>query len=89
MLALIVYFAFNVYALGLIIYVACTWIQHPTAAKVREWLHRWYEPVLEALRRAIKPVTIGTKRVDFTPLVLLVGIMIARKLVVSSFLFLF
>ena len=77
--------AFNAYALGLIVYSACTWVQHPTAAKVRAWLHRWYDPVLRPLRRAIKPVQMGATRVDFAPLALLIGIMLVRRFVASLF----
>ena len=85
MLARLVYMAFNVYALGLIVYSACTWVQHPQASRVRAWLHRWYDPVLGQLRRIIRPVQMGTSRVDFAPLALLVGIMVVRRFVASLF----
>ena len=85
MLARLVYTAFNIYALGLIVYAACTWVQHPTATKIKAWLHRWYDPLLASLRRVIKPVQIGTARVDFAPWAFLAGILIARQLVVSLF----
>ena len=85
MLARFVYMTFNIYALGLIVYTACTWFQHPLAMKTRAWLHKWYSPVLSSLRRVIKPVQMGSKGVDFAPLAFLAGIVIARKLVVFLF----
>ena len=83
MLARLVYLAFNVYALGLIAYAACSWLRFPQASAARNWLQRWYEPLLSPLRRAVKPVQIGDARVDLSTMLLLVGIVIARELVVS------
>lgn len=85
MLARLVYIAFNAYALGLIVYSACTWVQHPTATRLRAWLHKWYDPVLSPLRRVIRPVQVGASRVDFAPLALLVGLMILRRIIASFF----
>ena len=83
MMGRLVYMIFNAYILGLIVYSMCTWVQRPTATKVRAWLHKWYDPVLGSLRRVIKPTQMGSTSVDFAPLAFLVGLVMARKLVVS------
>lgn len=72
----------NVYALGLVVYTVLSWINNPNATKVRVWLEKLYLPVLTFIRTKIKPMNIGNgKLVDFSPVILLVSIMIVRKIV--------
>ncbi|OHB67576.1 MAG: hypothetical protein A2Y77_09990 [Planctomycetes bacterium RBG_13_62_9] len=83
MLVQLVTFAFNVYAMGLIIYGLCSWLPQPGGKRVRDWLRPWYEPVLERVRRVVKPVRIGSTNVDFSALVVLIGIVIVRKITLA------
>ena len=83
LLAQLVDLASSVYALGLFVYAVCIWIRHAQAQAAAKWLKRWYDPFLLPLRKAIKPVTLGKMAVDFTPMVLLLGIVIARKVLIA------
>lgn len=82
MVAKIVYFLFSAYSMGLIVYVLCSWVKHPKVTALRSWLGKWYEPFLDPLRREIKRLTKGEMALDFSPLILLVGISVVRWLVV-------
>ena len=72
----------DVYAGGLFVYVICSWISGPTALSVRKWLGRAYEPVLVQIRRVIKPAQFGGRYIDFTPLILLFAVQLARRCVI-------
>lgn len=80
MLVQLVGLAFNVYGFGLFVYVLCSWVRHPKMRKVENWLKPWYEPLFERVRRVIKPIPVGKIRVDITPMIILIGIVILRKL---------
>lgn len=79
----IFYLAFNAYALGLLAFVITTWIRHPRVEPARVWLSAWYEPVLLAMRRRIRPVRLGQSRVDLTPVLLFLAIVLLRQIVVA------
>jgi uncharacterized protein YggT (Ycf19 family) len=83
MLAQLVAMAFDVYGLGLIAYAVCSWIPYPQAKKLENWLRPWYEPLLRQIRRVIKPLAYHTTRVDLTPLVLFLGLVLARKMILA------
>jgi len=83
MLARIVYYAFNIYALGLIAYVVCSWISGPRIATFRTWLHRWYIPFLSPIRRLLKPIRLGEVYLDLSSMILLIAIYLLREVVVS------
>ena len=57
------------------------WIQvpsdHPVGA-VRRGLATIVDPVLRPLRRVLPPVRIGMGALDFSPLILIIGIVILR-----------
>ncbi len=72
---------FNVYALGLVVYTVLSWINNPSANKIRAWLEKLYLPLLTFIRTKIKPINTGNKLMDFSPVILLVGIMIVRKII--------
>lgn len=76
-------FLFNVYALGLLVYVVLSWIQNPNTDKMRRFLEGFYMPFLLPLRKFIKPVFFGGTGLDLTPIVLLVGIVIVRQIAIS------
>ena len=79
MLAQLVALAFNVYGLGLFVYVLCSWVRHPKIKMIENWLKPWYEPLFERVRRVIKPIPVGKIKVDITPMIILIGIVILRK----------
>lgn len=83
MLAQLVAFVFNVYLLGLAVFTICSWVNYPQIKKFYNWLRPWYEPLLQRLRRVIKPLRVGTTYFDFTPLVAMIGIVIARKVLMA------
>ena len=60
------------------------WIQvpsdHPVGA-VRRGLATVVDPVLRPLRRVIPPVRIGMGALDFSPLILIVGIVILQGVI--------
>ena len=81
----IIYLIFNVYALGLLVYIISSWIQHPQVDTARKWLGKWYLPFLIPLRNVIKPIKLGTSSLDITPMILLCAICLIRELVRSLF----
>jgi uncharacterized protein YggT (Ycf19 family) len=66
----LLYWAFQLYGIGLFAYVVLSWIDNPTARAWRAWLERFYSPFLTPLRRFIKPLPVGTMLLDVTPLIL-------------------
>lgn len=83
LLATIVHYAFGVFALGLLTYVVCSWIDLASARRLRLWLARWYEPFLAPLRRAIPAPMIGHSAVDLSPLLLYIMVVILKRLILS------
>lgn len=81
-LARMVDFVINVYAVGLLVYVLCTWIVEPRAERLARWLGRFYLPFLTPLQRHIRPTKVGSLTIDFSPWALLAGILLFRGLVV-------
>ena len=79
----IVDLAFEAYAVGCIVYAVCSWISHPQAKKLENWLRPWYEPLLQQIRRVVRPILCKTTCIDVAPLVLLLGLAIARKVVLA------
>ena len=73
----------DLYALGLLIYVILSWVQNPTADRVREGLGRLYLPLLRPLRAALKPVIIGGTALDLSPIVLFLAITLVRRFFLS------
>ena len=82
-IARLIHFVFNLYALGLLIYVVLGWIQNPSTEGARRWLEKFYLPFLTPLRQTIKPTNLGGNWVDLTPLVLLLLIWVARYILIS------
>lgn len=83
LLAALVNLIVTAYLAGLLVYVVSCWIKDPRAQAIREWLKKWYEPLLQPLRRFFKPVRTGSYAVDYTPMVLLFAIVLARKLLIA------
>ena len=77
----LVYFIFNAYALGLVVYVVCPWVGHEKTRAVAKRLDPFYAPILERIRHVVKPLKLGTAHIDITPMILLFGIVVARKVI--------
>ena len=84
-MAAIIYLAFNIYSLGLLVYVVCSWINHPTALNLKRRLQQWYEPLLKPIQAVLPPVSIGNNRIDLSPALLFVAIWLLRSMVVPLF----
>jgi uncharacterized protein YggT (Ycf19 family) len=70
----------DVYTLGLIVYTFCSWVRHTKVKALEKWLSPLYDWALQPIRKVIKPLKLGTTHVDFTPMLLLFGILIIRRL---------
>jgi len=81
--ARLVYFAFNVYALGLLVWAALSWFPQARARQARTWMDRFYAPPVTVIRTHIKPFNVGGKGIDFSPAIFLFAILAARWVVVS------
>ena len=81
----IIYLLFNVYAIGLLVYIVCSWVTHPKATDIKHWLQKWYEPLLKPIQSIVPSVKIGTNSIDLSPALLLLAILLLRSLVVSLF----
>lgn len=81
--ARLIYFVFNLYALGLFVWAALSWFPQTRAQQARTWMGRFYAPPVDAIRTHIKPVNVGGKGIDFSPAIFLLAILAARWVVVS------
>jgi uncharacterized protein YggT (Ycf19 family) len=81
MLDRLIQLLFSTYAIGLLFYVVLSFAHHPQATRPRKWLEQFYLPFLLPLRQVFRPVHVGSQQVDFSPLLLLAGILIVRELV--------
>ena len=78
----LVYFVFNAYALGLVVYTLCSWVNHEKVKAVEKWLSPLYDWALQRIRRVVPPLKFGpTHHIDITPMILLFGVIVARKVV--------
>jgi len=82
-IARIIHYMFSFYELGLLVYVLCSWIAHPSAQRFRLWLARWYEPVLLSIRRFMPTLRFGYTALDLSPIVLFIGLSIVKGLLLS------
>lgn len=83
--ARIIHYAFSIYELGLLAYVVCSWIADPDAHRFRMWFSRWYEPLLAPIRRAIPSPRLGCTAIDLSPILLFIGLSLAKGLILSLF----
>jgi uncharacterized protein YggT (Ycf19 family) len=79
----LIHYAFSIYALGLMAYVVCSWLVHPDANRLRLWLSRWYDPLLTPIRRVIPAPRFGYTAIDLSPVVLFIGLSLAKGLLLS------
>ncbi len=85
MIALIrlIYALFNIYALGLVIYIVLSWIRGPFPGQARARLEPFYRPFLDGLRKAVGPLRVGGQMLDLSTAILLMAILLVRDLIVS------
>jgi len=81
MLIRVVYLATSIYSFGLIAYVVLTWVNHPQAMQARSWLGNYYKPVLEQIKRVIKPIKMGNVALDLSPIILFFAVGFIGKLI--------
>lgn len=72
---------FAAYALALLVYLVLPRGGHPRLVAARRALTVTYEHVLFFLRAYVRPVRLGMSTLDPSPLVLLVGIIVARTII--------
>ena len=82
-LAKLIYYVFSIYELGLLLYILCSWIAHPLVYAPRQALARWYEPLLDPIRRWIPAPRLGGASIDFSPLLLLIVLAMVQRFVVA------
>ena len=82
-LAKLIYYVFSTYELGLLLYILCSWIANPSANALRQALARWYEPILDPIRRWIPVPRLGGASIDFSPVLLLIVLTMVQRFVVS------
>ena len=83
LIARIIHMIFGVYTLGLVVYSLLSWVRTPTTIGWQRWLGRYYEPVLQPIRRRIRPVVFGGMAIDLSTLILLLVLMVAKSMVIS------
>jgi YggT family protein len=73
-----------VYALLVLAWVILSWVQvgstHPIG-RVQIFLDRIIYPVILPLRRIIPPLRLGGAMIDLSPLVLLLGLQLLRRII--------
>ncbi len=73
----------DIYALGLLVYVVLSWIESPGAIKARQWLGRFYEPLLNPLRGMLRSINLSSVSLDLSPIALFILIIIVRRILLS------
>ncbi len=81
--ATIIYILFNIYAIGLVVYIVCSWLDNPSVQNFKNNLGRGYKPFLDSIQRVIRPVRFGDSYIDFAPIILLIIIYLLRWVITS------
>jgi YggT family protein len=73
----------SVYFLAVLAWVVLSWIpissEHPLG-RIQSFLDRIIEPVIRPIRRVVPPLRLGGGALDLSPIILLVGIQLLRRL---------
>jgi YggT family protein len=76
--------ALYLYFLAVFAWVVLSWIPmssgHPLG-RVKHFLDRIIEPVIRPIRRVIPPIRLGGGALDLSPVILLIGIQLIRRLI--------
>ena len=70
----------DLYSLIVFVAVVLSWIQLPPTNPIAQFVHNLTEPALEPIRRMLPPVS----GIDFSPLVLLLGLRLLSSLFVPA-----
>ena len=70
----------DLYSLIVFVAVVLSWIQLPPTNPIVQFVHNLTEPALEPIRRMLPPVS----GIDFSPLVLLLGLRLLSSLFVPA-----
>jgi YggT family protein len=74
----------NIYALVVLAWVILSWVQvsstHPLG-RVQVFLDRLIYPLILPLRRVLPPLRLGGAMIDLSPLVLIFGVQIIRRII--------
>ncbi len=73
--------AFKLYTYGLIAYILLSWVNSPESDRLKRWLGRFYIPPLSFIQRGVRPVRVGMVMIDPSPLILLIGVILAKMIV--------
>ena len=66
----------DIYSLVVLVGVVMSWVQLPPSNPIAQFVHAATEPVLAPIRRALPPMS----GLDFSPMVLLLGLRFLRGL---------
>ena len=77
----IVNVVFDVYLLGLLVFVFSSWIRHPFALDVRRRLEPFFEPLLKPIRNILGSYQMGRAQLDISPIILFFVLALVRNLV--------
>lgn len=83
MLARLIHLLFGAYTMGLVVYTLLGWVRSPETARLSKWLGRYYEPLLKPIQQKIKPINLGGTFIDFSPMILIVALMLTRTLIIN------
>lgn len=76
--------ALGIYALLVLAWVILSWVQvsstHPLG-RVQLFLDRLIYPLILPLRRVLPPLRLGAAMIDLSPLVLIFGLQILRRII--------
>lgn len=70
-----------IYEMGLFAFIIASWIKHPVAKTVHDFLANFYQPILKPIQKVIKPVNIGRSQVDLSPAILLIAIYVLQWII--------
>ena len=66
----------DIYSLVVLVAVVMSWMQLPPSNPIASFVHAMTEPALDPIRRALPPMG----GLDFSPMVLLIGLRMIRSL---------
>lgn len=72
--------AFDLYLLGLLVFVFSSWISHPFALDVRRRLEPFYDPLLQPIRNLLGSYPMGRAQLDVSPIILFFVLALVRNL---------
>lgn len=74
----------SIYSLAVVVWVILSWVRVPSThplARVTVFLDRIIYPVILPIRRVLPPLRLGGGALDLSPIVLLLGVSLLRRLI--------